>query len=105
MPQYRSRTSTAGRNMAGLPYCVRLSRCEIDIGASNSPGGDEKADASLPLAREDFRLLVAVPPRCVASYRAAVFQPATRQGLDELPVEKQLLYNWQRNAAVLRRAV
>ena len=25
--------------------------------------------------------------------------------LDDLPVEKQLLYNWQRNAAVLRRAV
>ena len=25
--------------------------------------------------------------------------------LDELPVEKQQLYNWQRNAAVLRRAV
>ena len=25
--------------------------------------------------------------------------------LDDLPVEKQQLYNWQRNAAVLRRAV
>jgi amino-acid N-acetyltransferase len=25
--------------------------------------------------------------------------------MDELPVEKQQLYNWQRNAAVLRRAV
>ena len=27
------------------------------------------------------------------------------ENLDELPVEKQQLYNWQRNAAVLRRAV
>ena len=30
------------------------------------------------------------------------FEPATP---DLLPVEKQQLYNWQRNAAVLKRAV
>jgi amino-acid N-acetyltransferase len=30
------------------------------------------------------------------------FEPAT---LEEMPVEKQRLYNWQRNATVLRRAV
>jgi len=30
------------------------------------------------------------------------FEPAT---LEALPVEKQRLYNWQRNATVLRRTV
>ena len=156
MPQYRSRTSTAGRNMAGARALWRATGMQDEdfekpiIAVVNSftqfvPGHVHLKDLGQLVAREieaaggvakEFNtiavddgiamghdgMLYSLPSRdLIAEAKAVslthVFVLTTQsthwfleQGfeaasLDDLPVEKQQLYNWQRNAAVLRRTV